>query len=381
MGRCMAAPPRSSASASSPADASRCSTPAWPAWRPRSTPRPSSSWSAPTATARSPTAVHRRLPDGPGVPRGPGRSRGGPQPPGRRGPGRPAPLPRRRRHLRAPTSWPARRAGRRATPRLGVFGGPNDTPPGEHAASSSSRARCWPRSSGSGPVRRRYGRPPGRAGRRAVLHPLQPGRPAGTSWCRFARRPRVRRGERRAERAEPPRGGHVLRPPSWSPTTSAGRRLGASPSRCTSTAAAGASSLRREPATLRPCVPGPVGLAGLPARPPAPGRWPSAPWPLLPGRRLRRRRCVAGGRLDRPDAAPPRRPPPRGRGLLVVLHVCYGAGVVRGLVLPWRRPRRPRPVVAVGATPTGPPTRSTCGTAPPTPGSAQGAAPPMTVLE
>ena len=259
----------------------------------------------------------------------------------------------------------ARYAGLAAErPEVGVFGGPNDTPPSSTGFQFVQGA-VLASMVGSGPVRRRYGaHPAGPAGdeafilcnlavRRDVMVPLP-------------RRLPVRRGERPAERPPPPRAWSCTTPPSWSSTTSAARRRGASPSRCTSTAGAGACSLRREPATLRPWYLAPSAflayLLVLPLLVLAFGPLVALPVAAYAGA------VLAGGRLDRPDPAPPRGPSRRGRApghAPRLLRLGRGAGPRRSR---GGGPAARRAVVARhrATPPPVPPTRSTSGTAPAT---------------
>ena len=251
--------------------------------------------------------------------------------------------------LRARPAGPLRPAGRASTPRLDVFGGPNDTPPG------SSRFQFVQGAAlasivGSGPVRRRYGaHPPGR-GRRALLHPVQPGRAAGGDGA-LRRRPRVRRGERRPGRDEPRRRAPMYYAPDLAVYHE--RRPHA-------------PGVRPADAQVRP---GPGPAAG-----PARSRDPAARLPGAVGccwSTCSRLPLLAAGRRprglpSRSSSTPPavvaaaawiartlRRPAdvPLAAALLVVLHVCYGSGVAPRA--PWRAATHggcaARPVAWTGA--------------------------------
>ena len=219
----------------------------------------------------------------------------------------------------------------REHPECDVFGGPNDTPPGSTQFQVTQGA-VLASIVGSGPVRRRYGAHPAGRGRRAVLHPLQPRRPAQRHG-RVRVRPRLRRGERRARRDVASEACACTTTPSWSPSTSAERRSTGSPGRCTSTGAAAVSCSSDV---------GPASGSHTSLRP----RCSRTCWshrcsrstvtPLLIAPAVLYAAAVAAGAawiavtLRRPVEAI------RAAGLILVLHACYGTGVARGLVAPQR---------------------------------------------
>ena len=267
--------------------------------RDRPSPRP-----ARRLPGQHPGAGRRTPPRGPGVlRRRPGGGRRGQRPPPR-GPGVPVDralpgaarnllvdeargdlllLPRRRRHPASPTLLALLAELADAHPDAGVFGGPNDTPPGSsrfEVVQGAAMASIV----GSGPVRRRYG-----------PHPAGPADERFFILCNLAVRraamvpfdPDLVCAEENAVLSEMSRSGVAMYyDPRWSPTTSVGRRPGVRPADVQVRPRSGPADPTRAP-TVRPAYLVPSLMLALRRGRPRPRgrpstRWPSSPWPSTP---------------------------------------------------------------------------------------------------